>query len=203
MFKFLKTSLLSLLTLLLTFSFTTKPFAALPDCIVNTLPEIIDSFSYSNFIVQVQKIYTDKNQIAYCIEIDKSYPKGENFSHKYTDDDPIMKSLAINGYPFKSATELNVTTEDEAFFVTQVAMWCHLENYAIEQIKCDKPYLETAIRNFYSYCINNPINDETITLPIYECADKSIQKVLVIDVNMNTKKNTTVIPSTDSELPYK
>ena len=53
------------------------------------------------------------------------------------------------GYPNKSVAEIGVSTDDNAYFATQMAIWCVTEGYIPKKFKSsDKNMLQT-IKNIY------------------------------------------------------
>lgn len=178
--KFIKNFVFCTLILFIGLS-TTTAFAETPTKVFKTLPKIVGRFGYSDFVVDVQRIVSDDNKVAYCMDINEDYPKGETFNYKYSDTDPITKSIAHNGYPNRTAAELKVKTDDEAYFVTQVALWAYQEGYKLENIQCDKAYLQVAIKDLYTYSVNNPAAVDAYNYSIYENGNPKIQPVLIIE----------------------
>ena len=53
------------------------------------------------------------------------------------------------GYPNKSVAEIGVSTEDNAYFATQIAIWCVTEGYSPNKFRSRDKELLQAIKNIY------------------------------------------------------
>lgn len=116
---------------------------------ISTDSYYVGEIEYENFNIKARMIReVQTNQIGYCLEIDKSYPSGETFN----ENGYATKQLAgilHSGYPNKNYSELNLFSEEEAYFATQIAVWSFVEGYDVNGFKGDTRVVE-AIRNIYN-----------------------------------------------------
>ncbi|MEG2290318.1 MAG: thioester domain-containing protein [Clostridium sp.] len=108
----------------------------------------VGTVNYDNFSMTARKIIS-KAGLGYCLEIDKDYPSGEEFILK-GDCTEAVKNILISGYPNKSAQELNLQSDDDAYFATQIAMWCVIEGYDVNKIQGHNKKVLDAIKNIYN-----------------------------------------------------
>lgn len=107
--------------------------------------------------------YLDKNgkeMPAYCLElgIDGAETKDEyyvNVSDKIKDEK--VSSIILNGYPYKSITELGVANVTEAKYATQFAIWSYISNLDISKITPVIPEYNRVL-NAINKIYNNGIN---------------------------------------------
>lgn len=159
--KILKKSkliVLTLCTLLLTsfLGFSTSAFSN--NLVINTGNIILGKVYYEDFSMMPKKI-TSSDGIGYCLEIDKDYPYNENFTHSGTVS-PEVKNVIACGYPNKSPDDLNLVSDDDAYFATQIAIWSIVEGYDVSKITGPRPEIITAINTIY----NNSLNLTNTTL---------------------------------------
>lgn len=88
--------------------------------------------------------------IGYCLEIDKDYPEGQVFKLK-GDCTQGVRNLLLAGYPNKSASELGVNSNEDAYLATQIAIWALTDGYDINSFQSEKQGVIDAIRNIYSH----------------------------------------------------
>lgn len=118
--------------------------------IVRTSKEKIDSVQYENYTLSANKINAEgRTEVVYCLEIDQGYPSGETFTRDYKLNEEI-DGIITNGYPNISFEDLNLSSEDEAYFATQIAIWSCLEGYDISKIKSRNAAMVNAIKTIYS-----------------------------------------------------
>lgn len=109
----------------------------------------VGEVEYENFNIKARMISeVQTNQIGYCLEIDKSYPSGEVFKESGYATKQLAGILA-SGYPNKSYEELNLFSEEEAYFATQIAIWSFVEGYDANGFKGDTRVVE-AIKKIYN-----------------------------------------------------
>lgn len=95
------------------------------------------------------------NYPAYCIEPVKPgvYEKDSyQVQIKGAPTDRNIIKIIQNGYPYKSAKELGVNTDQEAYYCTKVALWCYVRNRNINDylpIKQEYQYILDASKNIY------------------------------------------------------
>ncbi|WP_289128168.1 thioester domain-containing protein [uncultured Clostridium sp.] len=115
--------------------------------VVSTGDNVLGSIGYEDFYLIAKEIITEVGA-AYCLEVEKEYPNGEMFEFEGTPEKNIIGIMAA-GYPNKSAEELGLTSDGDAYFATQMAIWCVTEGYIPKKFKSsDKNMLQT-IKNIY------------------------------------------------------
>lgn len=115
--------------------------------VVSTGDNVLGSIGYEDFYLIAKDITTEVGA-AYCLEVEKEYPNGEMFEFEGTPEKNIIGIMAA-GYPNKSAEELGLTSDGDAYFATQMAIWCVTEGYIPKKFKSsDKNMLQT-IKNIY------------------------------------------------------
>jgi len=153
--------------------------ASVPDTIkIITEKGILYTVQYENFDLNVERIKIEgRNDIVYCLEINKKYPSGQSFSLNEKNNETVNNIIAA-GYPNRSLAQLNLDNENEAYFATQIAIWSSVEGYDINKIRGDNPKIIEAIKNIYNDGISSKYKDQ-IKSKIYETSDQSIQEVIV------------------------
>lgn len=115
--------------------------------VVSTGDNVLGSIGYEDFYLIAKEITTEVGA-AYCLEVEKEYPNGEMFEFEGAPEKNIIGIMAA-GYPNKSAEELGLTSDGDAYFATQMAIWCVTEGYIPKKFKSsDKNMLQT-IKNIY------------------------------------------------------
>lgn len=143
---------------------------------------ILYKVQYDNFDLNVERIKIEgSNDVAYCLEINKKYPSGQNFMLTGTSFDEINNVLAA-GYPNKSVKDLNLDNENQAYFATQIAIWSLKEGYDVNKIKGDNSKILEAIKSIYNEGMSGKYNN-IIKSTIYKTTDESIQEVIVSSLN--------------------
>ncbi|SHJ30389.1 TQXA domain-containing protein [Clostridium cavendishii DSM 21758] len=166
-----------------TFSLTPEPIK------INTFGNDIAKVKYGDYSI-TSKLILAEGKIAYCLDINKNYPSGQDF-YLTNDVDNTIKSIIIQGYPIKGPTELGTSSEEEAYFSTQVAIWVYIEKFDINKITCDNKNIENAIKSIYTNGIankNNPINSEFI-FNVYS-ADVDTQRIITVSQNFQVENVT-------------
>ncbi len=84
----------------------------------------------------------DKMQVAYCMDPTlpgvgwaKDSIEGYDVKLKEILSDSKIWRICINGYPYKTAKELEVDTDEDAYLATKEAINCILRNYKLEDIR--------------------------------------------------------------------
>ncbi|MGL5087481.1 MAG: thioester domain-containing protein [Clostridium sp.] len=170
------------LTLLLIFTFCTNSFivnaSTVPDKLnITTSDYILGRVYYDNFSMIAKKI-TSPLGIGYCLEIDKPYPHGEKFAN-IGDVHTAVKNILSCGYPVKSPSLLNLESEDDAYFATQIAIWSSIEGYDVNEISGDRPEILEAIKLIYNNSLNSPDTLSDFNVNIYFTGN-NIQNVLIL-----------------------
>lgn len=153
--------------------------------IITAKDGIINVVGYENFYLQAQRIESDVG-IGYCIEVEKDYPTGQNFEFVGKPARQVVGMMAA-GYPNKTAAELGLTTDDNAYFATQIAIWCVTEGYPPNKFKSKDKELLQAIKNIYEEGMQYTGNDLDYTVMEYYYSD-SIQRIVIY---INKKSETT------------
>lgn len=139
----------------------------------------ISVVDYENFEISSRRIHIEgRDEVVYCLEIDKGYPSGEVFNLSGTPDEDIDNIIAA-GYPSKTPDELGLSSEDEAYFATQIAVWCSLEGYDINKLQGSNNNIIEAIKQIYFQGVGAR-NMKTTLNKEYTSANKSIQQVVVV-----------------------
>lgn len=137
---------------------------------------VINTIRYEDFYLIAEKINTDVGP-AYCLEVEKDYPSGENFEFTGKPAREVVGMMAA-GYPSKSAAELGVASDDDAYFATQMAVWCVTEGYEPSEFRHKDKALVEAIKNIYNEGMKYTGNDLNHTAMEYYYSD-SIQRIVV------------------------
>lgn len=185
--KILKKSRLILLTLSLSLflftCFTTfSTYATSNELVINTEDSILGKVYYSDFSMIAKKI-TSSDGLGYCLEIDKNYPHGESFKSETISNSSLLNILAC-GYPNKTPSDLNLTSENDAYFATQIAIWSFIEGYDVSKITGDRPEILNAINTIYNNSLSPdlaPLNYDT-NLFFYS---ESIQDIIILSPHNN------------------
>ncbi|WP_160687706.1 thioester domain-containing protein [Clostridium sp. C2-6-12] len=143
---------------------------------------IIDKVQYNNYDLNVEKIKIEgRDDIVYCLELDKNYPSGQNFLLTGTSGEEINNIIGA-GYPNRTPAQLNLNTENQAYFATQIAIWSFQEGYDVNKITGNNPKVLAAIRTIYNDGISGKYKN-IIQSKVYKTTDEAIQEVLVSAFN--------------------
>lgn len=130
------------------------------------------------FYLEAKQIVEDNGQdIAYCLDIEKSYPSGEVFTLS-GDPLPEVRSLIAAGYPSRTPEQLNLKTSGDAYFATQIALWCYLEGYDVYKIHSDNAEVVSAIRSIYNDGVKGVATSTNYYIKDYFTNDK-VQNIVV------------------------
>lgn len=156
---------------------------------INVSKNDIYQVEYVDFDISSRKMnIKERDEVAYCLEIDKDYPGNQVFKLNGSPDKKISNIIAA-GYPNRSAKDLNVSNDDEAYFATQVAIWSYIEGYNLNKIKGDKKVVN-AIKKVYNDGVNNAYTSDN-EYKVYTPSNKSIQEAVVIFTNKTTPEEPT------------
>lgn len=165
---------------------------------INVSKNDIYQVEYVGFDISSRKMsIKGRDEIAYCLEIDKNYPGDQVFKLNRSADEKISSIIAA-GYPNRSAKDLNVSNDDEAYFATQVAIWSYIEGYNLNKLKGNKKVIN-AIKNIYNYGLNNTYTSNS-EYKVYTPSNKSIQEAVVIFDKKNISEEP-IVPETKPENP--
>ena len=138
--------------------------------------EIINEIAYENFILEAKRIETSVGP-GYCLEVEKDYPSGELFEFVGKPAKQVVGMMAA-GYPNKTAAEIGVSTDDNAYFATQIAIWCVTEGYSPKKFKSKDKELLQAIKNIYEEGMQYTGNELDHTAMEYYYS-YSVQRIVV------------------------
>lgn len=143
---------------------------------------VLYKVQYDNFDLNVERINIEgSTDIAYCLEINKKYPSGQNFMLTGTSGEEINNILGA-GYPNKSVKDLNLDNENQAYFATQIAIWSLEEGYDVNKIKGDNHKILEAIKSIYNDGMSGKYKN-IIKSRVYKTSDEAIQEVIVSSIN--------------------
>jgi TQXA domain-containing protein len=143
---------------------------------------VLYSVRYNDFDLNVEKIKIEgRDDIVYCLEVDKKYPSGQDFLLTGTSGEEINNIIGA-GYPNRNPAQLNLDNENQAYFATQIALWSFQEGYDVNKITGTNPKILSAIRNIYNDGISGKFKN-IIQSKVYKTNDESVQEVLVSEFN--------------------
>lgn len=168
---------------------TSANAADFPDKIKITIDkEELYKVQYDDFYISARRIRLEgDNDVAYCLEIEKNYPSGQNFALQGDYSSKEINNILAVGYPSKSPMELNLSNENEAYFATQVAIWSSLEGYDVDKIKGDNPKIVEAIKNIYKEGVTGN-SLRKIESKVYKIDNESVQEIVVVKTNNLTEE---------------
>lgn len=137
---------------------------------------IINSIRYEDFILEAKRINTDVGP-AYCLEVEKDYPSGQTFEFIGKPAREVIGMMAA-GYPNRSAAEIGLDSDDDAYFATQMAIWCVTEGYEPSKFRHGDKYLLQAIKNIYNEGMQYTGEDLNHDSMEYYYSD-SVQRIVV------------------------
>lgn len=133
---------------------------------------------YDNFYITARKMYAYNYEgTIYCLDIDSDYPANNKFKLNGSVSENV-ENIIKAGYPGRSACQLELSNDDEAYYATQVAVWSEIEGYNVNKIKGDKK-LVNAIKNIYNEGKSN-IHSQNVIIKKYTPENKSIQRAVLI-----------------------
>lgn len=155
-------------------TFVNAYYIAPQKIVYDTEKTIIGKEYIQDFVVETRKIVS-KQGVGYCLEIDKDYPTGQEFS--YIEDCSLdIKKILLSGYPHKTAADLGLKSDDDAYFATQIAIWSQIEGYNINKIKSQSPEVDKAIIAIYNNAKAMELDDANYRAVKYYAEDKT-QKI--------------------------
>lgn len=146
---------------------------------ISTDKNKIAEVDYENYTISSNRIRVyGRDEVVYCLEIDKGYPAGQVFNLSGNPEADIDNIIA-SGYPSKTPADLGLSTEDEAYFATQIAVWCSLEGYDINKISGSNEKIVEAIKGIYTQG-HRARNMKTTLNKEYTSPNGSIQQVVIV-----------------------
>lgn len=145
---------------------------------ISTGDYYVGEVEYENFIIKAKIIRAvETNEIGYCLEIEKLYPSVEIFKGiGYATDG--LAGIISEGYPNKSYGEIGLSSEEEAYFATQIAIWSYVEGYDINGFKGNNRVVE-AIKKIYNQGISKNSEEYNNQYKIYNYNDE-VQDIALI-----------------------
>lgn len=145
---------------------------------ISTGDYYVGEVEYENFIIKAKIIRAvETNEIGYCLEIEKLYPSGEIFKGIGYGTDGLA-GIISEGYPNKSYGEIGLSSEEEAYFATQIAIWSYVEGYDINGFKGNNRVVE-AIKKIYNQGISKNSEEYNNQYKIYNYNDE-VQDIALI-----------------------
>ena len=143
---------------------------------------ILYKVQYNNFDLNVEKIKIEgRNDIAYCLEVDKKYPAGQSFLLTGTSGEEINNIIGA-GYPNRTPAQLNLDNENQAYFATQIAIWSFKEGYDVNKITGDNHKILAAIKTIYNEGMSGKYKN-IMQSKVYKTKDEAVQEVIVSAYN--------------------
>lgn len=155
--------------------------------VITTIDEIIGEIYYNDYKISVKKIVSEIG-VGYCLEINKDYPNGENFTFQ-RESNLLVENILYNGYPNKTPAEIGVSTENEAYVATQVALWAAIEGYNIDSIYSYNTSVTNALRSIYNNSINANIDYQDYKFIEYGSIDTVQDIVFLLNINADPNKS--------------
>ena len=145
---------------------------------ISTGDYYVGEIEYENFIIKAKMIRAlETEEIGYCLEIEKLYPSGEIFkSIGYANDG--LAGIISEGYPNKNYVEIGLSSEEEAYFATQIAIWSYVEEYDVNGFKGNNRVVE-AIKRIYNEGISKNSEEYNNQYKIYNYNDE-VQDIALI-----------------------
>ncbi|MGL4773411.1 MAG: Cys-Gln thioester bond-forming surface protein [Clostridium sp.] len=163
-----------LMTLFLIF---TIGFSALAAPITFSLSREIGEFRYRGDTYGVKRITMDgTGDIAYCLEINNDYPNDDHFTKDGTVNE-LLSCLMDNSFPQKTASELGVDNDNEAYLATQIVLWSIVEGFNVNLITTPNKNTQRAIVKIYNKVTS--IGTSQTKYPVYSPGNKEIQDIVV------------------------
>lgn len=122
--KRLKLKIASIFMLVLLLSLEFSPFAVkaaaekLQFYSAGSVPVGWDSYNNKNVFYGYSTL---GGNIAYCMDYTCALPSGTMTFDRYLSDQAM--AILINGYPYRSAADMGLQDNEEAYFATQMALW--------------------------------------------------------------------------------
>ena len=137
---------------------------------------------------------------AYCINLGMDGAEKEEYDVNVSKEleDKTLMNIILNGYPYKTLSELSLNTEEEARFSTQFAAWVYVNNLDFSKME---PLNESgirvinAIKQIYTNGVNGNILSNKINIKeidkefkIDEINKECYSKKYMLEYNENVKE---------------
>ncbi|MGG2017874.1 SpaA isopeptide-forming pilin-related protein [Bacillus sp. S10(2024)] len=83
--------------------------------------------------------------IEYCLSLNLPSPNGQDLPEMGRATDEVYRVL-LNGYPQKSPAELGVSTPEEAYYATQLAVWITLGQLQVDELVPQSQQIHTLMK---------------------------------------------------------
>ncbi len=148
-----------------------------------TITGEVDPFAYISYNGKQQPniMYSYNGIPAYCLNRGlkgaEETTSGQIVNVKEKLGDNKLKMIILNGYPYKSVEELELTSIPEAIFATQFAIWCYTDSTIdinkIEPLSYMNETLVRKIKEIYS-AKDIPIEESNINIDVEDGKQKTI-----------------------------
>lgn len=123
---------------------------------------------------------------AYCLNLGKLGGEHENpewmLDASSVIEDPVLNSIMLNGYPYKSAVELGTSTNEQAQFATQFAIWTYLDDLDLDGLE--------------------NISSDDIASVIKKIYNDGLQNVGSSDINFRVEETNQRVENVDNQVYY-
>lgn len=156
---------------------------------ITTSENYVGQVWYEDFSIRAKIIKSvETNEIGYCLEIDKNYPNGETF--KFIDyATGKLASILSSGYPNRSYQELNLDSQEEAYFATQIAIWSFVEGYDVNGFRGDERILNAIKKIYKDGMLDENTLEDSKKYKIYNLNDK-VQNIVFLKNNNSEETDT-------------
>ncbi|PEB83661.1 cell wall anchor protein [Bacillus cereus] len=89
---------------------------------------------------------TSSKDVAYCLSPELNSPNGDNLSEIGKEDDFVYRVL-LYGYPQKTPAELGVSTKEEAYYATQLAIWIASKKIELADSKTENQQIYNLVKH--------------------------------------------------------
>lgn len=139
---------------------------------------------------------------AYCINLGMDGAENGEYDVNVTErlKDKRLENIILNGYPYKSVSELGVADEMAAKFATQFAVWGYISNLdfsKMEALNNEGVQVISAIKNIYNRGVNSQGVTNTVKIlsidknfAIDEKNEEYYSKKIKLEYNENVKEIT-------------
>lgn len=182
-------SFIMLIIVLISFNYVCWAVQINDEIKITTSENYVGQVWYEDFSIRAKIIKSvETNEIGYCLEIDKNYPNGETF--KFIDyATGKLASILSLGYPNRSYKELNLDSEEEAYFATQIAIWSFVEGYDVNGFRGDERILNAIKKIYKDGMLDENTLEDSKKYKIYNFNDE-IQNIVFLKNNNSEETDT-------------
>lgn len=165
----------------------------------------------SGWQIEYPYFYIDngKKVPVYCLNVYKEGAEelggsGYNVTVNSSIQSSRLLNIILNGYPYKSASELGVKDDSEAYYITQFAIWINQEGFELWRWinNGEQEYIRNALVNLYNkrdlptQVFNvNIVANNTKTMQIDNINSNYISAEYTVESNIDLKNLTVSIPN--------